>query len=242
MLLSRDLPYADATLIWPEESNLPRTTARDLPLRAGSEVYIRRLPNYEEPRHVSIQGEIRRPGNYVLQSPDERLTSIIERAGGLTENAYPEGGRLTRLGIPVGTNFQGALSGNLEDDLVLSDEDAITIPIYDPTILVEGAVAFESRMRYRAGMNLSEAIENAGGYVYDADEGRVSIEYLNGQRATVKKTLWLFKSTPPIEPGSRITVPLKSEAPGSGFDWNSALSGTLAALSAFATVYIAVVR
>ena len=125
---------------------------------------------------------------------------------------------------------------------MLSDEDEITIPIYDPTILVEGAVAFESRMRYRSGMDLAEAIQNAGGYIYDADEGRVSVEYLNGQRATVKKTLWLFKSSPSIEPGSRITVPLKSEAPGSGFDWNSALSGTLAALSAFATVYIAVAR
>jgi len=240
--LSRDLPYADATVIWPEESNLPPIAAKDLPLGAGYEVYIRRLPNYQESRHVSIRGEIRRPGNYVLRSPDERLTSVIERAGGLTEDAYPEGGRLTRLGIPVGTDFQGALSGNLEDDLVLSDEDEIIIPIYDPTILVEGAVAFESRMRYRDGMDLSEAIQNAGGYIYDADEGRVSVEYLNGQRATVKKTLWLFKSSPPIEPGSRITVPLTSDSPGSGFNWNAALSGTLATLSAFATVYIALVR
>jgi len=240
--LSRDLPYADASVTWPEESNLPATAARDVPLGAGYEVYIRRLSNYEEPRHVAILGEIIRPGEYVLQSPDERLTSIIERAGGLTEDAYPEGGRLTRLGVPVGTDFPSALAGNLEDDLVLSDEDEIVIPVYDPTILVEGAVAFESRMRFRVGMNLSEAIQNAGGYIYDADAGRVSVEYLNGQRATVKKTLWLFKSSPRIEPGSRITVPLKSATPDSGFDWNTALSATLATLSAFATVYIALVR
>ena len=97
-------------------------------------------------------------------------------------------------------------------------------------------------MRYQAGMSLSEAIQNAGGYIYDADAGRVSVEYLNGQRATVKRTLWLFKSTPAIEPGSRVTVPLKSATPDSGFDWNTALSATLATLSAFATVYIALVR
>ncbi|MBO77128.1 MAG: hypothetical protein CME17_06805 [Gemmatimonadetes bacterium] len=240
--LSRNLPYSDVALAWPEESDLPATAARDLPLGAGYEVYIRRLPNYEAPRHVTIAGEVNRPGEYVLQSPDERLTSIIERAGGLTEDAYPEGGRLTRQGTPVGTSFQNALAGDLENDLVLADGDQIIVPIYDPTILVEGAVAFESRMRFRVGMDLDEAIQNAGGYIYDADEGRVSVEYLNGQRATVKKTLWLFKNSPNIEPGSRITVPLKSEAPGSGFDWNSALSGTLAALSAFATVYIAVAR
>lgn len=240
--LSRDLPYANALVIWPEESNLPPTAARDVPLGPGYEVYIRQLANYEEPRHVEIIGEIIRPGDYVLQSPDERLTSIIERAGGLTEDAYPEGGRLTRLGIPVGTDFPSALAGNLEDDLVLSDEDEIIIPVYDPTILVEGAVAFESRIRYQAGMSLSEAIQNAGGYIYNADAGRVSVEYLNGQRATVKRTLWLFKSTPAIEPGSRVTVPLKSATPDSGFDWNTALSATLATLSAFATVYIALVR
>ena len=97
-------------------------------------------------------------------------------------------------------------------------------------------------MRYRQGMDLSEAIQNAGGYIYDADKGRVSVEYLNGQRATVKKTLGLFKSNPEIQPGSRIMVPLKSATPGSGFDWNTALSATLAPLSAFATVYIALVR
>ena len=240
--LSRDLPYSDASVTWPEESNLPATAARDLPLGAGYEVYIRRLPSYKEVRHVNISGEIRRPGNYVLQAPDERLTSVIERAGGLTEDAYMDGGRLTRGGVPVGTDFQSALAGNIEDDLVLSDEDEIAIPVYDPTILVEGAVAFESRMRFRVGMDLSEVIQNAGGYIYDADAGRVSVEYLNGQRATVKKTLWLFKSSPRIEPGSRITVPLKSATPDSGFDWNTALSATLATLSAFATVYIALVR
>jgi hypothetical protein len=88
-------------------------------------------------------------------------------------------------------------------------------------------------------MDLSEAIQNAGGYIFDADADRVSVEYLNGQRATVKKTLWLFKSSPRIEPGSRITVPLKTEVSGSGFNWNTALSATLAAMSTFATLYIA---
>ena len=236
--LSADLPYPDSSVAWPEASSLPAITAGDTPLGPGYEVYIRKLPNYETVRHVNITGEVMRPGTYVLQRNNERLTSIINRAGGLTEDAYPEGGRVTREGTPVGTDFVSAINGNQEEDLVLADLDEILIPVYDPTILVEGAVAFQSRMRYREGMDLSEVIENAGGYIYDADAGRVSVEYMNGQRSTVKKTLWLFKSSPPIEPGSRISVPLKSQAPGSGFDWNSALSGTLATLSAFATIYV----
>ena len=237
--LSSDLPYADSTVTWPEVSSLPTTTSTDFPLGIDYEVYVRQLPNFEAARHVTINGEINRPGSYVLQSANEKLTSIITRAGGLTPTAYPEGGRVTRLGVPVGTDFVQALAGNDEEDLVLADEDVIAIPVYDPTILVEGAVAFESRMAFREGMDLAQVIENAGGYIYDADPGRVSVEYLNGERATVRKTLGIFKRSPEIQPGSRISVPLKSESPGSGFDWNTALSGTLATLSAFATVYIA---
>jgi polysaccharide export outer membrane protein len=240
--LSGNLPYPDSSVAWPEASILPRINVVDIPLGPGFEVYVRRLPGYQDVRHITISGEVIRPGAYVLQRPDEKLTSIIRRAGGLTQNAYPEGGRVTRIGVPVGTDFVSALNGNLQEDLVLQDEDEINIPIYDPTILVEGAVAFESRMRYRAGMDLAEVIENAGGYVYDADPGRVSIEYLNGQRSTVRKILWVFKDSPEITPGSRVSVPLKSETPDGGFNWNSALSATLASLTAFSTVYIALIR
>lgn len=43
-----------------------------------------------EPRTVNIAGEVRRPGRYdVLRG--ERLSALIARAGGLTEDAYPAG-------------------------------------------------------------------------------------------------------------------------------------------------------
>jgi len=240
--LTNTLPYPDSSVIWPEGSALPEVDAVDFPLGPDYEVYVRRLTTFQDVSHVTINGEVRRPGTYVLQSVDEKLSSVINRAGGLTESAYPEGGRVTRLGTPVSANFVGALNGDLQEDIVLADDDLIVIPVYDPTILVQGAVAFESRMRYRNGMDLDEVIANAGGYIYDADRGRISVEYLNGERSTVKSTLWIFKSVPDIQPGSRITVPLKSESPRQGFDWNNALSATLATLSAFATVYLVVMR
>jgi hypothetical protein len=91
-------------------------------------------------------------------------------------------------------------------------------------------------------MKMDEVIANAGGYIFDADPGRLSVEYLNGERATAESTLWIFKSVPDIEPGSRITVPLKSASPRAGFNWNNALSATLATMSTFATIYIAIGR
>jgi protein involved in polysaccharide export with SLBB domain len=42
------------------------------------------------PRMVSIQGEVKRPGTYTVES-GERLSSVIKRAGGLTSRAFPQG-------------------------------------------------------------------------------------------------------------------------------------------------------
>ncbi len=40
---------------------------------------------------VEMKGEVKYPGFYPLLSKDERLSSVIARAGGLTEAAFPEG-------------------------------------------------------------------------------------------------------------------------------------------------------
>jgi hypothetical protein len=57
----------------------------------------------------------------------------------------------------------------------------------------------------------------------------------------VSKTLWLFRNSPRVEPGSTIFVPRKAEA-DEGFNWDSALSRVLAVATTLATVYIAVNR
>ena len=47
---------------------------------------------------VQLRGEFRYPGFYNV-APGERLSSVIRRAGGLTENAYPLGGAFTRTSV-----------------------------------------------------------------------------------------------------------------------------------------------
>lgn len=47
---------------------------------------------------VELRGEFRFPGVYNV-APGERLSSVIRRAGGLTENAYPLGGAFTRISV-----------------------------------------------------------------------------------------------------------------------------------------------
>jgi len=62
-------------------------------------VYVRRAPSYFEQKTVSIQGEVLYPGKYSISSKDERISDLIQRAGGLKSHAYPKGATLFRKRI-----------------------------------------------------------------------------------------------------------------------------------------------
>jgi protein involved in polysaccharide export with SLBB domain len=53
------------------------------------------VPQTERSQYVIVEGEVVRPGVYKLET-NERLHSVLERAGGLTPNAYVYGSQLTR--------------------------------------------------------------------------------------------------------------------------------------------------
>lgn len=59
-------------------------------------VYVRRSPGFEEPRTVSVEGEVLYQGSYSLTKKSERLSEVIMRSGGLTNTAYAKGARLIR--------------------------------------------------------------------------------------------------------------------------------------------------
>lgn len=59
-------------------------------------ITIKRDPEYAEASVVNISGEVKYPGNYTLKSKEDRLSDLIERAGGLTEAGFVEGARFTR--------------------------------------------------------------------------------------------------------------------------------------------------
>ncbi len=71
-------------------------TALDVPLQPYDNVLIFRQPDFELQRTVTIAGEVMYPGTYALKAKDDRLTDLVQRAGGLTPRAYPEGIRFVR--------------------------------------------------------------------------------------------------------------------------------------------------
>lgn len=64
-------------------------------------VSIYTLPGYEPQKTVKLEGEVVYPGPYAIQKKNEKISDIIERAGGLTASADVDGGTLKRTNIAI---------------------------------------------------------------------------------------------------------------------------------------------
>lgn len=72
--------------------------AADLPLQPYDHLVVKEVQDWREQESITITGEVRFPGTYPIR-PGERLASVIERAGGLTPLAFPEGSVFTRVSV-----------------------------------------------------------------------------------------------------------------------------------------------
>jgi len=72
------------------------TPDADVRLKPGDILTIHQISGWNEiGQSVTIQGQVRFPGNYGFQE-GERLSSVLRRAGGMRDTAYPEGAVLLR--------------------------------------------------------------------------------------------------------------------------------------------------
>jgi polysaccharide biosynthesis/export protein len=70
--------------------------ANNLQLRDGDVLTIRQAPGWNDiAATATVRGEVQHPGSYGIQ-PGERLSSVLERAGGFSPQAYPYGAVLMR--------------------------------------------------------------------------------------------------------------------------------------------------
>jgi len=88
--------------------NPDRSTTRTLDLSAGDAtlsvepgdgVYVRAQLNYRRERLVQIWGEVFFPGVYAIEKDQETLRTLIQRAGGFTDDADPAGTEVNRPGV-----------------------------------------------------------------------------------------------------------------------------------------------
>lgn len=210
-------------------------------LQPYDQVFVRRSPSYNEQVSVTVDGEVLYRGEYTLSTKSERLSSLIQRAGGVSRYAYVRGAKLRRvaneeelrrmedvvkmvrreigetlatsLGLKVDSTFtvgidlEAALANPGSDaDLVLREGDVLTVPEYNTTVKVNGAVMMPNTVSYAKGKSVKYYLNQAGGYSANAKKSQKFIIYMNGQVAEVKGS-----GKKQIEPGCEIVVPNKTK-------------------------------
>ncbi len=71
--------------------DLQNEKSKKAQLKEDDQLYIRRIPEWREDRSVILEGEVRFQGEYTLISQGETLFGLLKRAGGFTEQAFPNG-------------------------------------------------------------------------------------------------------------------------------------------------------
>jgi protein involved in polysaccharide export with SLBB domain len=124
-------------------------------LQPYDEVIVRRSPSYNNSRYVNITGEINFPGKYPLTKREERLTDLLEKAGGVTDYAYLKGARLVRR---VNKEELARMKSVLQSAVSRTD-----------SILVD---TLDANTTYYVAINLDKAINDPGsGYDVVLREG-----------------------------------------------------------------------
>lgn len=82
------------------EDGLVVREGQNFVLKPFDVITIKRNPEYADVSMVHISGEVKYPGNYSLRSRNERLSDLIEHAGGLTNAGFIGGARFTRALTP----------------------------------------------------------------------------------------------------------------------------------------------
>jgi protein involved in polysaccharide export with SLBB domain len=92
--------------------------AANLELRPHDHLSITQIPEWRTDWSVTLDGEVMFPGEYRIRR-GETLASVLERAGGLTEAAFPEGAVFLRDSLRERESEQvELLARRLESDLV----------------------------------------------------------------------------------------------------------------------------
>jgi protein involved in polysaccharide export with SLBB domain len=229
--------------IGPPGLAFPASGTPEIYLKPYDNVLILRQPNWELQRTVTIQGEVRYPGSYALKFKSERLSDILRRAGGLTEEAYADGivfvrreGGIGRVGIDLSSALRRYESS---DNMLLRDGDNITIPTYSSVVTVRGAVNQPSTVAYVRGKGIDYYISSAGGGNKNADEGRAYVVQPSGKLESVRRRLLVASSMPQPRPGSVVTVPEKD--PNDRRDY-VAMAGAIASVLASTVAIIVAIR
>ena len=207
-------------------------------LEPYDQVFVRKSPGYNVQKNVKVNGEVLYEGEYSLNFKNERLSSLIERAGGITAFGYAKGAKLTRVANDdekkrmedVLKLMRRELGEGLTDSLKLELDSVFTVGIdlekalakpgsSADIVLREGDVISVPEMTSTVKINGAVMMPNTVTYM----EGENVKYYLNqaggySQSAKKSKKFIIYMNgqvervkarSKKVEPGCEIVVPNK---------------------------------
>ena len=133
---------------------------------------------------VEVKGAVFRPGQFELGKQITTVRSLIEAAGGLTEDAFTARGVMYRMkedrtleAMPV--DISGILSGSVAD-IALRNEDVLFVPtqqdrVAERIVTITGEVLSPGTFQYAEKETIEDLVLRAGGLTDAASTVRVDV-------------------------------------------------------------------
>jgi polysaccharide biosynthesis/export protein len=176
-------------------------------LRPYDRIYVRKLPRYEDQKSVTIQGEVKYPGAYTIKDKFQRISDLINLAGGFKDGAFEEGAIFRRDSTFIAINLLNVVNNpNVKDNLLLIGGDNLTIPREIQTVKLTGEVLNPISIAFSEGLTTKDYIAQAGGFTDKAARRKVYVKYANGI-SDKTRTFLFFTTYPKVRQGSEIIIP-----------------------------------
>ncbi|OGP22404.1 MAG: hypothetical protein A2054_03965 [Deltaproteobacteria bacterium GWA2_55_10] len=121
--------------------------AHDIALKAYDSLFIKRILGWMDEKYVTLSGEVAFPGKYRLKK-DEKLSMVLERAGGFTEKAYLKGAVFTRPSV------RALQQKKLEESIDKLEKEMLS----KSAMKMEGALTPEEAKQYGLSAEQSKAL------------------------------------------------------------------------------------
>lgn len=207
-------------------------------LEPYDQVFVRKSPGYNIQKNVKVNGEVLYEGEYSLNFKNERLSSLIERAGGITAFGYAKGAKLTRVANDdekkrmedVLKLMRRELGEGLTDSLKLELDSVFTVGIdlekalakpgsSADIVLREGDVISVPEMTSTVKINGAVMMPNTVTYM-DGENVKYYLNQAGGYSQSAKKSKKFIiymngqvervkARSKKVEPGCEIVVPNK---------------------------------
>lgn len=209
-------------------------------LEPYDQVFVRKSPGYSIQKNVKVNGEVLYEGEYSLNFKNERLSSLIERAGGITAFGYAKGAKLTRVANDdekkrmedVLKLMRRELGEGLTDSLKLELDSVFTVGINleealakpgssADIVLREGDVISVPEMTSTVKINGAVMMPNTVTYM-DGENVKYYLNQAGGYSQSAKKSKKFIiymngqvervkARSKKVEPGCEIVVPNKTK-------------------------------